>query len=452
MKYILLTLIIGLSSGLFAQQSFHKSFGEQGDDGAVSICEDSEMNVYLVGSTKSFGSRQIYLVKTDSSGNMLWSRSLSSEGIDNGNVVRYSEVDNSIIVGGITTSNGTGRKNASLIKLNLDGEVIWANSYGAERDDYFFDVQATLDGGYIAVGETNSFGSQASDIFIVKINADGSVRWSKGLGGHNVEYGYNVEETFDGFLVASETNSFGAGGWDVTLAKLDKKGSLQWFKSYGGDKDDYGYDIALTQDDGVVMVGSTVSFGMGQRDMYIFKIDKKGDKVIAKTLGELGYDQAHGILQTEDKGFLITGYTNSYHGRYNVEDMVLLRLQSNFNVKWAKTIGGQFSDYGLGVIKSKGGSYLVVGETFSYNGRDDKDTYFVKVSDEQAPKETCEQSRVQVIGIKLKDEFIVETPEAVMRDIDLQAKPFSLESTQRLSFENIICIDNANILTSERVK
>ena len=444
--------MLTLSVSLFAQKTFHKSFGEQGDDGSVSVCEDADMNVYLVGSTKSFGSREIYLVKIDSLGNMLWSRSLSgAEGIDKGNAIRFTE-DGNLIVAGITTGAGGGRKDAVLIKLNLDGNVLWSKTYGEERDDYFFDVKTTLDGGFIAVGETNSFGAQSSDIFIVKTDKDGNVRWSKILGGHNVEYGYSVEETFDGFVVASETNSYGAGGWDVSLVKLDKKGNKQWYKTYGGDKDDYGYCISNTDDDGIVMVGSTVSFGMGQRDMYIFKLDKKGNKVIAKTLGELGYDQAHGVIQTEDKGFLITGFTNSYSQQQNVEDMLVLRLASNFNAKWAKTIGGQFSDYGLGLIQSANGDYLITGETYSYNGRDDKDAYFVRVNDVAGAKEICEQSRVQVIGIKLKDEFIVEDPEGKLSNIVLEGVPYVLENHERLSFENIICIDNMNILTSERVK
>ena len=132
--------------------------------------------------------------------------------------------------------------------------------------------------------------------------------------------------------------------------------------------------------------------------------------------------------------------------------MIVMKLLKNFNLKWAKTIGGQFSDYGLDVEKSASqGVYLVVGETFSYNGRDDKDAYFVRANEGMA-KMTCEQSRVQVIGIKLKDEFISEDAEARYTDLDVKGEAFELENHVRLSFENIICIDNTNILTSERVK
>ena len=131
---------------------------------------------------------------------------------------------------------------------------------------------------------------------------------------------------------------------------------------------------------------------------------------------------------------------------------MILRLAANFNAKWAKTIGGQFSDYGLGIIQSANGDYLITGETYSYNGRDDKDAYFVRINDVAGVREICEQSRVQVIGIKLKDEFIVEDPEGKLREISAIGVPYTLGNLERLSFENIICIDNINILASERVK
>ena len=112
--------------------------------------------------------------------------------------------------------------------------------------------------------------TQEVEIFLsFKTDGEGNVKWAKMIGGHNVEYGYSVIETFDGFIVGCESNSFGAGGWDVGLVKFDKKGNQQWYKTYGGDKDDYGYSIAATEDDGVVMVGSTVSFGMGAK-RYVY--------------------------------------------------------------------------------------------------------------------------------------------------------------------------------------
>ena len=167
MKSYIITLVLAVFGFVAqAQETFHKSFGEQGDEGALGICEDEDKNVYLIGSTKSFGSREIYLVKTDSMGNMLWTRSMGGSGIDKGDKIRYTK-DGGLIVAGITTSAGAGRKDASLVKLDLEGNIKWAKSFGGERDDYFFDVKATLDGGFICVGETNSFNARGGDIFVV---------------------------------------------------------------------------------------------------------------------------------------------------------------------------------------------------------------------------------------------------------------------------------------------
>ena len=136
----------------------------------------------------------------------------------------------------------------------------------------------TADGGYAIAGTTTSFGAGGEDVYVIKLDASGNLQWTKTIGGKKEDAGISLIQTSDGgYAIAGYTKSFGAGGEDVYVVKLDADGKLQWTKTIGGENDDRGFSIIQTSDDGYAIAGSTTSFGARGRDVYVIKLDRNGD-------------------------------------------------------------------------------------------------------------------------------------------------------------------------------
>jgi hypothetical protein len=130
-------------------------------------------------------------------------------------------------VAGRTYSFGAGSYDIFLIKTDANGNIIWAKTYGGGGNDWAYSVQQTSDGGYIVAGWTWSFGAGYDDIFLIKTDANGNIIWAKTYGGTNYDDAFSVQQTSDGgYIVAGGTESFGAGRSDIFLIKTDANGNI----------------------------------------------------------------------------------------------------------------------------------------------------------------------------------------------------------------------------------
>ncbi len=133
--------------------------------------------------------------------------------------------------------------------------------------------------------------------------------WCKAIGGSYYDFGYSIIQTTDsGYAIAGITWSFGGGG-DVYVIKLNANGNIEWTKTIGGDSIDYGYSIIQTTDSGYAIAGYTWSFGAGG-NVYVIKLNASGNIEWTKTIGGSGTDYGYSIIQTTDGGYAIDGYTN----------------------------------------------------------------------------------------------------------------------------------------------
>jgi len=249
-----------------------------------------------------------------------------------GEDVAYSiqqTTDGGFIVAGCTSSFGAGGYDIYILKLNSSGTLIWQKTFGGGFDDKVYSIQQTTDGGYIVAGYTDSFGAGGYDVYVLKLNSDGSLAWQKTYGGNGYDKAYSIQQTTDGgFIVAGYTESFGAGG-DVYILKLNSGGSLAWQKTFGGWSWDNAYSIQQTTDGGFIVAGCTYSFGAGGYDVYVLKLNSDGSLAWQKTFGGKYYDGAYSIQQTTNSGFIVAGYTKSFGaGEYDV-DVYILKLDSN---------------------------------------------------------------------------------------------------------------------------
>jgi hypothetical protein len=238
--------------------------------------------------------------------------------------------DGGYIVAGRTNSFGAGYWDIFLIKTDANGNIIWAKTYGGTDFDEAYSVQQTSDGGYIVAGSTLSFGPGGYAIFLIKTDANGNIIWAKTYGGTNWDEAFSVQQTSDGgYIVAGFTESFGAGGLDIFLIKTDANGNIIWAKTYGGTDNDYAYSVRQTSDGGYIVAGETNYF-VGDVNIFLIKTDANGNIIWAKTYGGTDWDDALSVQQTSDGGYIVAGKTNSF-GAVGF-DIFLIKTDANGDV------------------------------------------------------------------------------------------------------------------------
>ncbi|MDF2436428.1 MAG: hypothetical protein K0Q95_804 [Bacteroidota bacterium] len=240
----------------------------------------------------------------------------------------------------------------------------FARSYGGSGYDYGYSVKQTFDNGFIVCGSTTSFGAGATDLYLIKLDSAGNPAWHKTFGGVNIDKGYSVVQTSDScYVIAGYTNSLGFGGYDVFVIKTNSLGDTLWTKTYGGTDWDFGYSIQSTSDTGFIIAGGTYSFGTGSEDMYLVKIDGEGAVQWSKTYGGTNEDEAKSVKQTNDGGYILTGFTKSF-GDIN-KDIYVVRTTPLGDTVWTKQLGGSLTDEGADIIEAANGDFVLVGGTRS---------------------------------------------------------------------------------------
>jgi len=319
-----------IKTDLSGNEVWNNTFGGNDDDEGYSVQQTSDSGYIITGYTKSFGagSNDVFLIKTNSSGNEVWSRTFGGSQDDEGYSVEQT-TDDEYIVAGVTSSYGSGSRDVWLIKIDSSGNEVWNKTFGGFSSDGAWSVQQTVDKGYIMTGWTFSSGpGYLGNVFLVKADSSGNEEWSKAFGGSDADRGYFVEQTIDsGYIITGYTSSFGAGLDDMLLIKTDKSGNEEWNKTFGGTGRDYGYSVQQTTDEGYIITGYTLSYGAGGDDVWVVKTDINGNEEWNNTYGGVYSDVGYSIKETSDGGYIITGHTLSYGA--GVHDVWLIRIGSN---------------------------------------------------------------------------------------------------------------------------
>jgi len=369
-------LAILVPSFLQAQITFQRTYGGTDNDYGYSVRQTADSGYVIVGHTLSFGteSTDVYLVRTDASGAALWTRTYGGADNDYGWSVRQT-ADGGYVIAGITFSFGRPDGQVYLIRTDSAGEAEWSRVYGGSGSDHGCDVASTSDGGFIVVGK---FGraTGGDDVFLVRVDSIGDTLWTRTYGGDSSECGWAVQPTADGgYVVAGNTNSFGAGGWDAYLLRTDAGGDTLWTRTYGGAGLDGAYSVQPTADGGYVVTGETQSSGAGNRDVYLIKTDANGDPLWTKTYGGIDHDDGSSVQLTADGGYIIAGSTESY-GAGDV-DVYLVKTDADGDSLWTRTYGGLDWEIGKSVQPTTDGGYVVAGHTESF-GAGLIDVYLIK--------------------------------------------------------------------------
>jgi hypothetical protein len=288
-----------------------------------------------------------------------WTKTYGGVSSDVGNFMQQT-VDGGYIIAGGTNSFGHGGNDVYLIKTNSAGDTVWTRAYGGGGDDEGYCVQQTADTGYIIVGFTLSLGTR--DVYLIKTNAAGDTLWTRTYGGAGNDLGYSVQQTADrGYIVTGVTYSFGAGGADLWLLKTNASGDTLWTRTYGGALDEEGHSVRQTSDSGYVVTGYTKSVGGGTYQAWLIKTNRSGDTTWTRTYGWAVAAAGSSVRQTSDRGYVIAGY--NYPSAETNYDLFLVKTNTQGDTLWTRTYGGAGADYGYSVWQTSDGGYIVAGTT-----------------------------------------------------------------------------------------
>ena len=371
-----------IPTSCFGLITFERVYGGAETDRAYSVQQTSDGGYIIVGETSSFPGPpdyNIWLVKTDSLGDTIWTRSFGGYHQELGYSVQQTE-DGGYILTGLTRSFGPQDSDVYLIRTDFLGDTLWSRVYGGTGDDKGYSVQQTSDGGYIIVGETSSFGAGNADVWLLKTDPVGHIIWTRIFGGSLRDRGSCVRQTSDGgYVLTGQT--FGimdlAG---LFLAKTDSLGDSLWTRIHGGYAD-YGHSVEQTLDGGYIIAGSSPHLNLGESDIWLLKTDASGDTTWTKAHGGKNPDLGYSAQQTLDGGYVITGKT--YSSSVPMFDVFLLKTDSLGDTIWARMFGGDYHDVGYCVQQTADGGYVVAGYTRSFGGgANSPDFYLIKTDED----------------------------------------------------------------------
>jgi hypothetical protein len=377
LPYLAFTLVLTLlvTPPLFAQQRWQKTYGGRASDYGSSVRQTTDGGYIIAGTTGSFGvGGSVYLIKTNTFGDTLWTKALGGDSTDAGYSVQQTS-DGGYIIAGMTNYSSTGTGDVYLIKTNAFGDTLWAKAFGGDSTDAGYSVQQTPDGGYIIAGFTISFGAGGYDVYLIKTNVSGDTLWTRTYGGTDDDYGYSVQQTLDGgYIIAGTTDSYGAGFRNVYLIKTNSQGDTLWTRTYGGTGYDMGYSVQQTSDGGYIVAGVTGSFGING-NVYLIKTNATGDTLWTRNYGGMDNEWGQSVQQTSDGGYIIAGFTCFYMARtYNV---YLIKTNATGDTLWTRNYGGIRDDWGCSVQQTSDGGYIIAGFTWSF-GVGNEDIYLIK--------------------------------------------------------------------------
>ena len=301
-------------------QSWARSHGNGGYNRAFAVAATPDGGMIAVGDAEAGSSiyRQFHVIKMFPSGNIEWVKTYGTDRWDIARSVRPTPDGGYVVLGesGYIQGHLTGGalRDFWLLKLDAAGDLEWQRSYGGAAHDYAQDVTVTADGGYALTGETQSFGVDCADVWVLRLDGAGDVVWQKAYGTTDCDRGYEIVEMANGDLVVGgHISNSAATDMNALVMRLDDDGTLLWGKSYGpATGDDWVRSLDVDAAGNLFVGGTTTSYGGVGRDWLLMKLDGSGTVLFAKQVdgardASSPNDELGALRLTGDGGFVVAG-------------------------------------------------------------------------------------------------------------------------------------------------
>jgi hypothetical protein len=343
-----------------------QTYGGEEDDYSQSVFQNTDGGFALAGYSRSFGEggSDFWLVRTNEEGEELWSQTYGGAQDDfSQSVIQITE--GGFALAGETQSFGEGESDFWLIAIDDNGEELWSQTYGGNRSDICYSVIRTVRGGFALAGQTNSFGQGRFDFWLVVTDENGDELWSETYGGQNNDCCTSVIQTADGgFALTGYTYSYGDGEGDFWLVRTNEDGEELWSQTYGGEENDWCYSVIQTTNGGFALAGFTLSFGEGSFDYWLVVTNVDGEELLSQSFGGEQGDWGSSVVQTVDGGYTLAGRTNSFGE--GASDIWMVRTDEVGEVFWSRTFGGEDNENCNSLILTEDFGYSLVGYTDSF--------------------------------------------------------------------------------------
>jgi hypothetical protein len=395
---IVMILIVILATALFLLKdkrgtvTFATYYGTENDEQGRAVISTDDGGYLIVGSAsrplKAPGT-SVYLVKTDGSGKMIWERQLPEKGYEGGKAVISTDDGGYLIAGDI--SSATNKTDIYLIKLDKYFNKLWGKSYGGGGDDFVKTLIKTDDGGYAILGASRSFGDRKVGYFI-KTDANGKKLWENTYVKGADMWRSAIQTPDSGYFILGTTDStIALGMYNIYLIKIDKDGKKLWENIYGYEDGEDAETIIKTDDGNYAIFGWTYSFGEGEPDMYLLKVDENGGVIREKVFKSERHEKGYAIDSTSDGGLILLANVREPAGTSLIkriegikkttlkkdQNFYLVKLDRDGNEEWSAMHGGEYPEYASFVAQTPDGGYIMLGSTESY-GLGHKEIFFVK--------------------------------------------------------------------------
>ncbi|MFH1005457.1 MAG: T9SS type A sorting domain-containing protein [Bacteroidota bacterium] len=364
----------------FPDTAWIYTYGGAGMDEGRDIQYTSDGGFIIAGTTNFYGSGNtaIYLIKVDSNCTHQWSKAIGGIGIEWGFSVKQT-FDKGFVVAGYTNSFGYGGYDMYLVKTDSAGNILWEKTYGGTNWDFAYCVQQTSDSGFVLCGSTFSFGNGNEDSYIVKTNKNGDTLWTRTTGGDSTDIAYSIIIYNDStYLFTGETNSFGKGSSDVYFGTINKQGTFSTH-TFGTTKSDKGYCIEKTFDNNVVIFGETDSIPaptITGKNELLLKLNAQGMLQWTQILGSAGEDIGRAVKEKTNGDLLTCGSINP--SGMGGSGLHIQMLNSGGWWKSGPAFGGSGDEKGYALIITPKKEVAFIGSTTSY-GQGMQDVYLIKM-------------------------------------------------------------------------
>ncbi|WP_299884082.1 hypothetical protein [uncultured Lacinutrix sp.] len=391
---------------------FARVYGGSKNESAQAVVSTLDGGYAVLGYTQSTNgditdktdeSFDYWLLKFDTDSELQWNKTYGGSEDDRGKDIIQTQDGGYAILGSSYSSNedvstNAGQEDYWLAKLDASGNISWQKSFGYSGTDSGISVIQTNDNGYLISGvldvtasggegntSRNSSRHAGGDYWIIKLNTDGDIEWSKFFGGLFTDTPEGIVETDDNaFIIAGGSDSADTdisnnkGSYDFWVIKISNTGSLIWEKSFGGSEIDEARGIVKSGDGNYIIAGDTrssdtdISNNNGAADLWLIKISPLGELLWEKTIGGSSFDVARAIVKTQDNGFLLSGSSRSSDGDLTINqgqnDAWVLKVDSNGILEWQKTVGGSNIDFAYGITELNDKTVVAVGDATSNDG------------------------------------------------------------------------------------
>jgi hypothetical protein len=303
----------------------------------------------------------IYSYSWDFDGDGVFGES-GPEAIEKGNPApEYTYAQGGVYDAAVRVVDNWGRTDEVTVQITVNGP--WAHTWGGTNSDSTYAVAADSQGNVYTAGQTQSFGAGNYDLILLKYDPNGRLRWQRTLGSSAADYANGIAtDSLGNVYVTGSTSGFGAGTNDVFLASYSAIGDLRWQRTWGGSSWDTSYAAAVDELGNVYVAGNTSSYGAGGNDVFLLKFGSDGNLQWQRTWGGTGSDSAVAVELDSAGSVYVTGSSSSFSNGYG--DVILLKYDSNGALQWQRTAGGSRFDGGYGLVADSSGNIYIAAQTY----------------------------------------------------------------------------------------